>query len=119
MRKTFIISISDCENLQAAFSTENCSNKLNVGAKYLNETINCFSNDTEEVSFIVKADQLYIKNYVQSENGCDSKSVNTQVNFDSDEFNVYEIEKETDLTFCLKELKVALSVLVNVYIIHV
>lgn len=74
--------------------------------RYLNETINCFSNDTEEVSFIVKSDQLYIKNYVQSENGSDNKSVNTQVNFDSDEFNVYEIEKETDITFCLKEFKV-------------
>ena len=32
--------------------------------------------------------------------------VNTQVNFDSDEFNLYEIEKETDITFCLKEFKV-------------
>ena len=34
MRKTFILSISDCENLQAAFSTENCSNRLSIGAKY-------------------------------------------------------------------------------------
>lgn len=33
MRKTFILSISDCENLQAAFSTENCTNRLNIGAR--------------------------------------------------------------------------------------
>lgn len=110
MRKTFIISISDCENLQAAFSTDNCSNKLNIGAKYMNETINCFSNEIDEVSFIIKEDQLYIKNYVQMENGSDGKShINTQVNCDCDEFNVYEIEKETDITFCLKEFKVCLQ----------
>lgn len=35
-----------------------------------------------------------------------SSSVNTQVSFDSEEFNMYEIEKETDITFCLKEFKV-------------
>jgi hypothetical protein len=34
--------------------------------------------------------------------------INTQVSFDSDEFNSYEIEKETDITFCLKEFKVCL-----------
>ena len=33
MRKTFILSISDCENLQAAFSEERCSNKLKISAK--------------------------------------------------------------------------------------
>lgn len=35
----------------------------------MNETINCFSNEIDEVSFIIKEDQLYIKNYVQMENG--------------------------------------------------
>lgn len=35
--------------------------------------------------------------------------INTQVSFDSDEFNNYEIEKEMDITFCLKEFKVILE----------
>jgi len=109
MRKTFIISISDCENLQAAFSADKCSNKLSIGSKYLNETINCFNNDTEEISLIIKPDQLFIKNYVQTETGSDVKSVNTQVNFDSDEFSNYDIEKETDITFGLKEFKICLQ----------
>ena len=107
IRKTFILSISDCENLQAAFSTENCTNKLNISAKYLHETINSFSNDTEEVSFVVEANKLNIKNYVEPDN--ETKSlINTQVSFDSDEFNSYEIEKEAEITFCLKEFKICL-----------
>ena len=32
--------------------------------------------------------------------------VNTQVVFDRDEFEGYEIEREGDITFCLKEFKV-------------
>jgi hypothetical protein len=67
MRKTFILSISDCENLQASFSPENCTNKLHISAKYLHETINSFSNDTEEISFVVEANKLSIKNYVEPE----------------------------------------------------
>lgn len=109
---------------------------MNIGSKYLNETINCFQNDTEEISFIVKNEQLFIKNYVQDDSGktdlifwcfgenclkmtiyflsfvkkgSEAKSVNTQVNFDCDDFNTYEIEKETDITFCLKEFKVCLQ----------
>ena len=40
----------------------------------------------------------------------DTKStINTQVTFDSDEFNSYEIEKEMDITFCLKEFKICLT----------
>jgi hypothetical protein len=35
MRKTFILSISDCENLQATFSTYNCTNKLNISARFV------------------------------------------------------------------------------------
>ena len=34
LRKTYILSISDCENLQAVFSSENCANQLNISAKY-------------------------------------------------------------------------------------
>ena len=67
MRKTFILSISDCENLQAAFSIENCTNKLQISARYLHETINSFSNDTEEVSFVIETNKLSIKNYVEPE----------------------------------------------------
>ena len=32
--------------------------------------------------------------------------VNTQVNYDSDEFNTYAIDKEAEITFSLKEFKV-------------
>lgn len=33
VRKTFILSISDCESLQTTFATESCTNKLNISAK--------------------------------------------------------------------------------------
>lgn len=32
--------------------------------RYLHETINSFSNDTEEVTFVLEANKLVIKNYV-------------------------------------------------------
>jgi hypothetical protein len=34
LRKTYILSISDCENLQAVFASENCMNRLIISAKY-------------------------------------------------------------------------------------
>ncbi len=33
VRKVFILSISDCENLQTAFTENNCTNKLTIGAR--------------------------------------------------------------------------------------
>jgi hypothetical protein len=107
LRKTFILSISDCENLQAAFTAEHCTSHLNIPAKNLHDTINSFSNDTEEISFLVEAKRLNIKNYVEPEN-VDVKIVNTQVSFDSAEFEFYEIDKCMDITFCLKEFKILL-----------
>lgn len=134
VRKTFILSISDCESLQTTFVPDKCTNKLNISAKYFHETINSFSNDTDEITFMVEANKLCIKNYIEPEMSklfysiyflfllsqskaffvfvfcfflADGKPlINTQVNFDSDEFNNYEIEKESDITFCLKEFKV-------------
>lgn len=35
--------------------------------RYLHETINSFSNDTEEITFMVEANKLVIKNYVELE----------------------------------------------------
>lgn len=33
IRKTFILSISDCENLQTAFMPSNCTNRLSISSK--------------------------------------------------------------------------------------
>ena len=33
LRKTFILSISDCENLEVAYSINDCTNKLNIEAR--------------------------------------------------------------------------------------
>ena len=134
VRKTFILSISDCENLQTAFTAARCTNKLNISARYLHETINSFSSSTEEVTFVVEAAKMNIKNYVEPDSGnahshncstrCSSSKqrllttttkiedtkglMNTQVSFDADEFHSYEIERESDISFCLKELKICL-----------
>jgi hypothetical protein len=61
----------------------------------LQETINSFSVDTEEVSFCVDTKRLLIKNYVEPENvEMMSKIVNTQVSFDCDEFEIFHIGNE-------------------------
>ncbi|CAF0800148.1 unnamed protein product [Brachionus calyciflorus] len=110
LRKTFILSISDCEKLQTSFLITNCSNKLSISSKYLHETMNSFSNDTDEVTFLVEPNKLMIKNYVIPENTDIKSLINTQVSFDTDEFNHYEIDKEFEtITFCLKEFKVCLQ----------
>lgn len=41
---------------------------VNCMTRYLHETINSFSNDTEEVTFQVEANKLTIKNYVEPDN---------------------------------------------------
>ena len=80
MRKIFLLSISDCESLQATFSTENCTNRLSISARYLHETINSFNGDTEEVSFVLESNKLNIKNYVEPES-------NFQKNFIFNKYN--------------------------------
>lgn len=108
LRKTFILSISDCENLQVSFTSSKCNNKLKISSRYLHETINSFSTDTDEVTFIVESEKLLIKNYVEPDSN-DKSSINTQVCFDKDEFTQFLIEKELDITFCLKEFKICLT----------
>ena len=48
--------------------------------------------------FSYSSNRIYSKNLAKS-------IVNTQVSYEKDEFELYDIESETDITFCLKEFK--------------
>ena len=69
-----------------------------------------FLNNQEEVTMIVNQNQFSMKNFVEDEdaNG-PKKMVHSQLTMQPTEFEDFKITKESNVTFCLKELRSIIS----------
>ncbi|XP_076434773.1 uncharacterized protein LOC143274745 [Babylonia areolata] len=98
----------ECETLQAIFSKELCPNKLTAPSKLLCEVVVSFQTTQEEVTLTARPDILSLKNYVEDEPD-PNKVVHTELSLAPEEFDLYQVGVDTDITFCLKELRAILA----------
>jgi len=106
--KTYNLTFQECETLQAVFSKDMCPNFMTSQAKILNDAVCNFPNNQEEITFLVCPETFKVKNYVDDEPD-PTKVIHTEMMLAPEEFDNYQIGVDTDVTFCLKELRAILA----------
>ncbi|CAH1802413.1 unnamed protein product [Owenia fusiformis] len=106
--KTHNLSYIECETLQAVFSKDLCPNLLTAQTKLLQDAVLNFQNNQEEVTLTVRPDKLTLKNYTDDEPD-PTKVMHTELTLDASEFDNYQVGVDSDITFCLKELRAILG----------
>ena len=102
--KTYKLSYQDCESLQAVFAKDLSPNLINVQPQILNEVVTNFHNAAEEISFTVCPQNMTVTNYFDEDEDL-TKVIKTKMAIVAEEFDKYQIGVDTEVTFCLKELK--------------
>ena len=106
--KTHNLTYQECESLQAVFSKELCPNQITAQSKVMQETVTNFPVSCTEITLNVSPEQVRIKNYVDDEPD-PTKVVHTEMTLVPDEFDDFQIGIDTQVTFCLKELRSILA----------
>ncbi|KAK6191327.1 hypothetical protein SNE40_003046 [Patella caerulea] len=106
--KTHNLAFIECETLQAVFSKDLTPNRLTAHPKLLCDAVINFQNNQEEVTLIAKPDKISLKNYVDDEPD-PKKVVLTEMHLDPNEFDNCQLGVDTEITFCLKELRAILG----------
>lgn len=106
--KTYHLNFVDNETVQGSFPNTGFLCKLAASSRLLQDGIQNFSNSVEELTLTICSDKVLFRNYVDDEPD-PNKVVHTELTLESQEFEEFEVERETRITFCLKELKAILS----------
>ncbi|XP_014670806.1 PREDICTED: cell cycle checkpoint control protein RAD9A-like isoform X2 [Priapulus caudatus] len=106
--KTYNLTYIESEALVAIFSKDLCPNRLTAQSRLLCDAMLNFQTNQEEVILIVNPQKLSLRNYVDDEPD-PSKVVQTEVTLAPEEFDNYQVGVDTEVTFCLKELRAILA----------
>ncbi|XP_065830629.1 cell cycle checkpoint control protein RAD9B-like [Oscarella lobularis] len=106
--KTYNLRFQESETLQAIFAKESCQNILSLQPKLLLGTISNFVQRQEEVTIIADSQHLQMKNYVDDEDE-PKRALLTKLSLFPDDFESYQIGVNSEITFCLKELRAILA----------
>ncbi|KAG9270621.1 cell cycle checkpoint control protein RAD9A isoform X2 [Astyanax mexicanus] len=106
--KTHNLGYQECEALQAVFPTHLCPNILKAQPKLLSDIVMHFPTSQEEITLSVSPLRFKLKSYYEEENDL-IKSMNTEMSLHPDEFDYFQVGVDSDVTFCLKELRGLLS----------
>ncbi|XP_072289437.1 cell cycle checkpoint control protein RAD9B [Eucyclogobius newberryi] len=102
--RTHNLRFQECEALQAAFTSDLCPNVLKAPAKLLWEMVMHFPASQEEITLSVSSAKVSLRNYYEGGNG-HMKMMHTEMSLHPDEFDYFQVGVESDITFCLKELR--------------
>ncbi|GIY22950.1 cell cycle checkpoint control protein RAD9A [Caerostris extrusa] len=113
MIKTYQLHYVDNETVQGSFPTSGFLCQLNASSRLLQDGIQNFSTSVEEVTMTVCSNKVILRNYVDDEPD-PNKIVHTELTLESEEFDLFEVDQQTKITFCLKELKKSFNVPVSI-----
>ncbi|XP_078064888.1 cell cycle checkpoint control protein RAD9A-like, partial [Mustelus asterias] len=102
--KTHNLSFQDCEILQAVYTKEVCPNTFRAQPRLLADTVVHFPTNLEEVTLDVKTRRLTFRNYIEPD-ADPKKTMLTELSLTAEEFDEFCIKEESEITFCLKELR--------------
>ncbi|KAM8960750.1 cell cycle checkpoint control protein RAD9B [Pelodytes ibericus] len=102
--KTHNLIYEECEPLQAAFNKNTCPNALKIQSRILSDVIIHFPTCQEEVTLTITPLKVSIKSYNEEAMGF-SKAMHTEIHLSRDEFNYFQVGVDSEITFCLKELR--------------
>ena len=102
--KTYNLAYQDCESLQAVFTRDLSPNMINIQPRILGEVAMNFHNIQEEISLAVCPQNMTVTNYIEEDED-PAKVIHTKIVLVAEEFEKFQIGVDTEVTFCLKELK--------------
>ncbi|XP_073765763.1 cell cycle checkpoint control protein RAD9B isoform X4 [Danio rerio] len=106
--KTHNLGYQECEALQAVFPAHLSPNVLMAQSKLLGGIVVHFPVSQEEVTLSVSSLKVVLKTFCVEENDC-IKGMNTALMLHPDELDYFQVGEDSDVTFCLKELRGLLS----------
>ncbi|GFV22284.1 cell cycle checkpoint control protein RAD9A [Trichonephila clavipes] len=106
--KIYQLPYVENETVQGSFPTSGFLCQLNASSRLLYDGIQNFSTSVEEVTLTMCSNKVLLRNYVDDEPE-PNKVVHTELTLESEEFDLFEVNQETKITFCLKELKAVLN----------
>lgn len=106
--KTYNLSFIECENLQAVFSKDFSPNVLVSQSRLFHDVVGNFQSGQEEITLSVTPERVMIRNYIDDEPD-PQKVIRTELSLMPEEFENYRVGVDTEVTFCLKELRALLS----------
>ncbi|KAJ3285399.1 Cell cycle checkpoint control protein rad9b [Borealophlyctis nickersoniae] len=114
--ETHKLHYEPCEPILAVYAKHACRHKWTVSPKVIHDWLSHFHKHLEEVTMRCGVDWVHLKsfteNLVSDERGSDAlanRSIQTELQIDVEDFDVFAVQDEVRLSFCLKELKAVLS----------
>ncbi|KAM9330896.1 cell cycle checkpoint control protein RAD9B [Gastrophryne carolinensis] len=102
LTKTHNLAYEDCEPVEAVISKTLGSNVLKIQSRILCDMIIHFPTCQEEVTLTATPQKITLKSY--SDEGF-IKVMHTEVHLNPNEFHYFQIQTDTEVTFCLREVR--------------
>ncbi|XP_035494806.2 cell cycle checkpoint control protein RAD9B isoform X2 [Scophthalmus maximus] len=106
--KTHNLHFQESEALQAEFASHLCPNVLKAPARLLGDMVMHFPVFQEEITLSMMPLSVSFRNYCEAGND-HMKMMYTEMSLHPDEFDYFQVGVDSDITFCLKELRGFLS----------
>uniref|UniRef100_A0A8C7U7Z0 RAD9 checkpoint clamp component B n=1 Tax=Oncorhynchus mykiss TaxID=8022 RepID=A0A8C7U7Z0_ONCMY len=103
--KTHNMGFQESEALQAVFPSHLCPNVLKAQPRLLGDMVMHFPVSQEEITLSMSPLRVNLKSYYEDESD-QMKAMHTEMSLEPSEFDYFQVGVDSDITFCLKELRV-------------